>query len=52
MKIPQFIGMLGGIPKKAHYFLGFEKDPSKDLALIYLDPHYVQEAPSLGLSDF
>ena len=40
MKIPQFNGMLGGIPSKAFYFVGVTKKGN----YIYLDPHLVQKA--------
>ncbi|CDW71601.1 UNKNOWN [Stylonychia lemnae] len=44
MKFPQFIGLMGGKPKKAYYFIGQQEykngDPAK---LIYLDPHVVQK---------
>lgn len=37
MKLPYFCGLLGGIPGKALYILGFKNDK-----MICLDPHYVQ----------
>ena len=33
------LGVIGGIPRKAYYFIGHE-----DQQLIYLDPHLSQEA--------
>ena len=41
MDLPYSIGMIGGKPHEALYFLGRIKDN-----LIYLDPHYVQESIS------
>jgi hypothetical protein len=32
------LGVIGGIPKKALYFIGRDNED-----LIYLDPHYVQQ---------
>lgn len=40
LELPQSVGIIGGKPNKALYFVG--KD-SLD-RLIYLDPHYVQES--------
>jgi hypothetical protein len=40
MELKQFVGMIGGKPKKALFFLGHESKKE----LIYLDPHYVQES--------
>ena len=37
MKFPQFVGMVGGKPNMAYYFVGL-KAP---FDLIYLDPHLV-----------
>ena len=34
------MGLIGGIPRKGFYFVGFDENDNK---LIYLDPHYVQE---------
>ena len=46
MRLKQFNGMLGGIPKKAFYFVG----ATKSGRFIYLDPHLVQNASTT--SDF
>jgi hypothetical protein len=35
--------MLGGIPKKAFYFVGITNSDR----LIYLDPHFVQSASTI-----
>ena len=35
------MGMIGGVPRKAMYFVGYQ-----DSNLIYLDPHLVQTAVS------
>lgn len=40
LEMKQFVGMIGGKPKKALFFLGHEEKKE----LIYLDPHYVQES--------
>lgn len=42
MKIPQFVGAVGGRPKLAHYFVGGIQSSNNDAGLIYLDPHLVQ----------
>ncbi len=38
MKLPQFVGIIGGKPKKAFYFVGMKEAEDK---LIFLDPHIV-----------
>ena len=38
MKLPSFMGVLGGKTNLAHYIVGFT-----DKGFIYLDPHYVKE---------
>ncbi|EAS07796.2 peptidase family C54 protein (macronuclear) [Tetrahymena thermophila SB210] len=38
LSLKQSVGMIGGKPNKAHYFLGFVGDD-----LLYLDPHYIKE---------
>jgi hypothetical protein len=42
MKIPQFVGAVGGRPNLAHYFVGGIQSNNNDAGLIYLDPHLVQ----------
>jgi len=39
LKLPQSIGVLGGKDSKGYYFIGFQGSE-----LLYMDPHYVQEA--------
>ena len=39
-RLPQFIGILGGKPKKAFYFVGAHQ-PSQQL--VFLDPHVVNK---------
>ncbi|KAM9385307.1 cysteine protease ATG4C [Pholidichthys leucotaenia] len=41
------IGIIGGKPKQACYFVGFQDD-----SLIYMDPHYCQSFVDVGTSDF
>jgi cysteine protease ATG4 len=38
LSLPYSLGIIGGVPGKALYIVGFEGDE-----IIYLDPHYVQE---------
>jgi len=38
MKLPSFMGILGGKTSLAHYIVGFTNKN-----FIYLDPHYVKE---------
>ncbi|KAL4491249.1 hypothetical protein ABPG72_021635 [Tetrahymena utriculariae] len=39
LSLNQSVGMIGGKPNKAHYFLGFIGND-----LLYLDPHYIKES--------
>ncbi|KAM4575355.1 cysteine protease ATG4C isoform 2-T2 [Fundulus diaphanus] len=41
------IGIIGGKPKQACYFVGFQDD-----SLIYMDPHYCQSFVNVSTSDF
>ncbi|XP_061635410.1 cysteine protease ATG4C isoform X1 [Phyllopteryx taeniolatus] len=41
------IGIIGGEPKQACYFVGFQDD-----SLIYMDPHYCQSFVDVSTSDF
>lgn len=44
---PNCIGVIGGRPRHSLYFLGWQGEK-----VIYLDPHYVQEAVDVGTQDF
>jgi len=38
LRLPQSAGIIGGRPKSALYFVGYQGD-----SLVFLDPHYVQK---------
>ena len=42
--LDQTVGIAGGQEYKAIYFVGIINPQSKDPKLIYLDPHFVQDA--------
>lgn len=44
---PNCIGVIGGRPRHSLFFLGWQGEK-----VIYLDPHYVQEAVDVGTQDF
>lgn len=44
---PNCIGVIGGRPRHSLYFLGWQGEK-----VIYLDPHYVQEAVDVSTQDF
>ncbi|XP_075528147.1 autophagy-related 4b [Dermacentor variabilis] len=44
---PNCIGVIGGRPRHSLYFLGWQGEK-----VVYLDPHYVQEAVDVGKQDF
>jgi hypothetical protein len=51
MKLPSFVGLVGGKPNQAYYFCGFVEPPTETAAtpvneLIFLDPHIVRESSS------
>jgi cysteine protease ATG4 len=48
LRMPQSVGIIGGKPKQAYWFVGYQ-----DEHLIFLDPHIVQESlqPSTLFSD-
>lgn len=41
------IGIIGGKPKQAYYFVGFQDD-----SMIYMDPHYCQSFVDVSTSNF
>ena len=46
MRIPQFIGIIGGCHKSSYYFPGYSKKASGKVELLYLDPHICQSYQS------
>uniref|UniRef100_A0AAY4CRZ7 Cysteine protease n=1 Tax=Denticeps clupeoides TaxID=299321 RepID=A0AAY4CRZ7_9TELE len=47
LSVEYCIGIIGGKPKQAYYFVGFQDD-----SLIYMDPHYCQSFVDVSKSDF
>nr|XP_020489352.1 cysteine protease ATG4C isoform X1 [Labrus bergylta] len=47
LSLEDCIGIIGGKPKQACYFVGFQDD-----SLIYMDPHYCQSFVDVSTSDF
>ncbi|XP_028260304.1 cysteine protease ATG4C [Parambassis ranga] len=47
LSVEYCIGIIGGKPKQACYFVGFQDD-----SLIYMDPHYCQSFVDVSTSDF
>uniref|UniRef100_A0A673LZ85 Cysteine protease n=1 Tax=Sinocyclocheilus rhinocerous TaxID=307959 RepID=A0A673LZ85_9TELE len=47
LSLEDCIGIIGGKPKQAYYFVGFQDD-----SLIYMDPHYCQSFVDVSTSDF
>ncbi len=53
MKSGLFVGMLGGIPNFARYFVGFQRDPKlNSTELFYLDPHVVISNKQMRPEDY
>lgn len=42
-EIPGSVGMVGGRPNQAHYFIGYVGDEA-----LYLDPHFTQKCGPIG----
>lgn len=45
MKLPSFVGMVGGKPKNAYYFCGHQDKADQSVnKLIFLDPHIIRSS--------
>ncbi len=51
MRMPQFVGLIGGKPGFAYYFCGLTEENDDQNQLVFLDPHLVRSSHATNSCD-